>query len=229
MVAQHAATHAQRPTALIEEDLVALTPPDSAVLPNASLQALGMYVDLGRALLPHLYAPWLPDTLLMLLLAMFAVALLTSSSDHPHPVAIVSLWLRTHGCFLLFRTAPILATTKAVSPHALHRLAHGELPSSIATSLGFLANTNCFDMVVSGHAGTGATFTFAILETSAPLPLRAAAVVIGAFNVVAQVMVGDHYSADVVLGVELAMLLHILFRMQLLSNAQRSGDDVKKE
>ena len=175
---------------------------------SAMRESRSSWWDAGHTFLPHVYAPWLADTVLLSVLVSVAMAL--AYRTHGSRVRRLATLLSVHGCVLLLRSAAIFSTVSMVSPVVAARLRAGESLDSIEGHVGFVANTNCFDMMFSGHASTSIVCACFIATSMLPLALKLPMVLVAVFSAVLQVLVGDHYSNDVVVGCYTAAMVFAL-------------------
>jgi hypothetical protein len=184
--------------------------------------------DAGRTFLPHISkSPWMADTLLMVLLG-GVLADIVYRRTRREQLGRVALVLSVHGVVLLLRSATIFSTVALVSPTVVERLLDGEQWSDIQGSIGFVANTNCFDMMFSGHASTGIVCALFVLTSHLPRVMRMLWVALGLFGAALQVLVGDHYTSDVVVGTYTATMVFLVHHLDFshLLNARSTALDL---
>ena len=174
--------------------------------------------DIGLHFLPHFHNRWLPDAFVFVMLPLLvaAVFLPTAAARFGHrgaywPPVLARLCcvLQSHSVILMMRSSTTLATVHRASPvcHAL------SLESS--TNPGFVLNTGCFDLMFSGHTAFCALASFFVChrpELAWPVQLLVA--VLAAAGSVSNVLVGDHFTADCLVGAHIAVLVCCLFRQR---------------
>lgn len=173
-----------------------------------------LWWDAGQHYLPSLHCPMLADALLLLSVAFALVCVGWCALDvavHNFTVA-----LQTHSLIMALRCLTIFATVHVVSPVIVRRISAGESLEDIRGSIGWLANTNCWDMMFSGHTATSVVVGCFSLWSHAPLWLRLVSALLSFVQPVAIVLVGDHYLNDVVVGVYTAALCFALLKPSLL-------------
>jgi hypothetical protein len=185
---------------------------------------------MGRSVLPRLDGlVWLPDLLLLPLFAVAAIMLRhkgpssssscssssSSSSARTGTAAAsrstaapalhapssfsarASLLLVMHAYVLLLRTVSVCVTILGASPRCQQ-----EAALMHADNAGFVLNTGCFDLMFSGHSSFAALVGAAAMWCGAlSRPSKALVVLAALLAAVSNVLVGDHYSADVWVGV----------------------------
>ena len=197
---------------LLPFDLSAL---EAAGCSAPALTAASPVFDLGLHFLPHVHARWLPDAFVFLFIPLLCIAVFlpppstASRSSHwrrcLHRLCCV---LQAHAAILFMRASTTLATTHRASPvcHALS-LHHSD------DNPGFLLNTGCWDLMFSGHSAFCALAAFFTLSApSLPQLLRPVTLVLAVMGCAANVLVGDHFTADCLVAVYVTLPLCCLFR-----------------
>lgn len=175
--------------------------------------------DVGEYYLPAIDCVWLSDAIVFsqLFLGMFCI--LYKPKSLKNLVERLSTFCLIYGIILFLRTITIFSTVHSVSPVVAARLREGENVSMIKESIGYIANTNCFDMMFSGHASSDLTMAlFAIYCLSAPFIVRALTIINGIFGCVALIMVGDHYTSDILVAVYTTILVFFSFITRVRKN-----------
>lgn len=123
-----------------------------------------------------------------------------------------SLLLVMHAYVLLLRTVSVCVTILGASPRCQQQAAlllH-------AHNAGFVLNSGCFDLMFSGHSSFAALVGAAALWSGAlSRPAKVLVVVLALFAAVANVLVGDHYSADVWVGVYVGASIAAMHRQDI--------------
>ena len=170
--------------------------------------------DLGLHFLPHLHYRWLPDAFVFLLLPLLLAAVFVPTATPPRrryhwPPVLARLCcvLQSHSVVLLMRSSTTLATVHRASPvcHAL------SLES--AANPGFVLNTGCFDLMFSGHTAFCVLAAFYTCQrTELGWLARLLVALLAVAGSVSNVLVGDHFTADMLVGAHIALLVCCLFR-----------------
>jgi hypothetical protein len=103
------------------------------------------------------------------------------------------------------RTTTVLATIMFKSPRCGKRVAASGV-----------FNSNCYDMVFSGHVAMKVLATAFIASSRLPLPLRVLGAVLGPGGCVAVLLAGDHYTVDALVATYISVLVFLLFRGRFL-------------
>jgi hypothetical protein len=197
--------------------------------------------DLGRNLLPHIDAPWLPDSLILSLLFIGTLAFIWPNPQNRHHVGDrrkrLGLLLVAHASILIMRTSTTVVTVHPVSSPFCTAVAsqiqrqqqeqqkdsnsahHSQLPeqNNQEEVVGFLLNTGCYDMMFSGHVSFSVLLTlFSLQAPNLPLILKSLSALFLAGSFVGNIAVGDHYSSDVLVGSYISFLVFMVFRKPLL-------------
>ena len=195
--------------------------------------------DLGLHFLPHLHCRWLPDAFVFVLLPLLMAAVLapTAARHRSRPGSATAgggsdtVWpasaairlccvLQSHSVMLLMRSTTTLATVHRASPvcHAL------SLESS--SQPGFVLNNGCFDLMFSGHTAFVVMSAFFIsLRPELGWPGQALIAVLAACGSVANVVVGDHFTADCLVAAHIAILVCCLFRHRFQHTLRAASTD----
>ena len=116
-------------------------------------------------------------------------------------------------CWLCVRTSTTLATVHRASP-----VCHSQ-SLEFSASPGFVLNVGCFDLMFSGH--TAFCVVAAFFTCNRPglsVPAQAAVSALAAAGCVANVLVGDHFTADCLVGAYVSLLLCLLYRHRFKSS-----------
>ena len=173
--------------------------------------------DLGLHFLPHFHYRWLPDVFVFVLLPILLAAVFVPAaaryrrSGRYWPPVLVRLCcaLQSHTVVLLMRSSTTLATVHRASPvcHAL------SLESS--SNPGFVLNTGCFDLMFSGHTAFCVLAAFFVCHRPELGWMGQSMIaVLAAAGSVSNVVVGDHFTADCLVGAHIALLACCLFRQR---------------
>jgi hypothetical protein len=189
---------------------------DPVVVVDKVLKAKGVVFDVVQQVFPHPYQRldawrtklqlpplpvWAPD-------AAVGVLVLLTLLVSRRKLALAAV-LQAHGMLLVARTVIMLATIDRASPSCAEKLCQADAnTSAILTQNGFFFNTGCFDMLFSGHAGTSLLAAFFI--TSSPQffwLFRPFVWVFALSSALLQLVIGDHYTVDVVVAGLVAWLV----------------------
>lgn len=170
-----------------------------------------LWYDVGQEFVPALDVPvWLSDSCVWAMLTLWG---LSSIADMPRFGTLYRRWMPfcwVLGIVMLLRSASIYSTVHAVSPVIAKRIQAGELLSDIETTIGYMGNTSAFDMMFSGHTSICIICMLFCLTSSAPVVLKLLALLGGSGGAAVQVLVGDHYTADVLVGFYTSLLVFLL-------------------
>ncbi len=187
--------------------------------------------DLGLHFLPHLHVRWLPDAFVFLLLPLLIAAVFVpatavtrarrqgaASSEYWQPtLSRLCCVLQSHSVILLMRASTTLTTVHRASPvcHAL------SLES--AANPGFVLNTGCFDLMFSGHTAFCVLAAFFVCHRpELGWAAQCLVAVVAAAGSVSNVLVGDHFTADCLVGAHIALLACCLYRHRFKSTLGRA-------
>jgi hypothetical protein len=87
---------------------------------------------------------------------------------------------------------------------------------------GFVLNTGCYDLMYSGHSAFCVVCAFFVCcHPSVGVALQAVVSVVAAAGCIANVLVGDHFTADCLIGAYISLLLCILYRTRFKASFKR--------
>jgi len=166
--------------------------------------------DAGAAWLVKLHHwSWLPDVgvaVMMLIIAALMLAPAPSTAKHARWTRFTTL-LWSHAGVLALRCLTSCATVYDASPRCRQqRLLQ-------ASNAGFLLNTGCFDLMFSGHA----SFSFLVGAFAWFCPhwswtSKFCALVLATLSAAVNISVGDHHTADVLVGAYIGASMAALSR-----------------
>lgn len=210
------------------------------VLRRASAAAPAVF-DWGREMLPNLDDWfWLPDLMLLpMFVALVWIIAVQPSSPASGPAgspssslssgalkpavpaaapsstrALRFLWLSgMYSSVLSLRTASVCMTILGASPRCQ---AHQGGALLTADNAGFALNTGCFDLMFSGHSSFSALIgALAVVSRVFSVQSKAILVSLTILSALSNVAVGDHYSADVWIGVYVGASVVAICRAQI--------------
>ena len=121
-------------------------------------------------------------------------------------------------CPILFSMSTTLATVHRASP-----VCHSQ-SLQFSANPGFVLNTGCFDLMFSGHTAFCVVCAFFVCcHPRVGIPLQAAVSVVAAAGCVANVLVGDHFTADCLIGAYISILLCLLYRGRFKASFRRAS------
>jgi len=184
--------------------------------------------DLGRNYLPAWDLPWLPDTMLILLLCCLCAGVAVepleplksavpgASEYRGHErLARFAVCLQTHGTLLLMRCTTTFVTMHLSSPvceerwHDYVRTKAGD--PDVFHDVGFLMNTTCFDMMFSGHCAISLLMCAFFSYLRVPRLYKVLMWILGVFAALSTIIVGDHWTVDVLVAVYLTFFVFKFF------------------
>jgi len=183
--------------------------------------------DLGRTYLPAWDLPWLPDTLLLLLLFSLCMGLALeplSGSDYrgEERLARFAVCLQTHGTVLLMRCTTTYVTMHLSSPvceerwHDYVRTRQGH--PDVFLGVGFLMNQTCFDMMFSGHCAISLLMCSFFQSLNVPALYKVLMWTMGVVAMLSTIIVGDHWTVDVLVAVYLTFFVYKFFEKKFLDS-----------
>jgi len=183
--------------------------------------------DLGRSYLPAWDLPWLPDTLLLTLLFLLCLGLALEplpGADYRggERLARFAVCLQTHGTILLMRCSTTVVTMHLSSPvceerwHDYVRTRAGH--PDVFQDVGFLMNTTCFDMMFSGHCAISLLMCSFFQSLNVPKLYKVFMWFLGVFAMLSTIIVGDHWTVDVLVALYLTFFVYKFFEKKFLSS-----------
>jgi len=158
---------------------------------------------------PLINSPWLPDIVVISLvvltysLLVFVYPKNSSSSRSEHfrnGFKRVEYFLYAQAILLTLRCTTNIATVDHLSPRC-HKGITG----------GLWFNNNCHDMIFSGHAGTSVLCTCFSISTKIPKWVKGLILMSGVCGALINVLVGDHYTVDVLLATYISIFVWRMF------------------
>jgi hypothetical protein len=187
--------------------------------------------DVGVELLPSIRNPWISDMLVFSQLILGIYCIFAGSVFRRNNVEIIvrrlSAFFKIYGMVLFLRTITVYSTVHSVSPVVAERMRAGESLEAIRGSIGYIANTNCFDMMFSGHACSEVVMGLFALKSEAPLIIRAMTIMIALCGPVLLIMVGDHYTSDVLVAVYTTIFVFLTMKSFYTSTFDDHDSDIK--
>jgi len=183
--------------------------------------------DLGRLYLPAWDLPWLPDTLLIMLLCSLILGLALEPLSGPNyrgeeRLARFAVCLQTHGSLLLMRCTTTFVTMHLSSPvceerwHDYVRTRQGH--PDVFQDVGFLMNTTCFDMMFSGHCAISLLMCSFFQTLRIPVIYKVGMWILGVFGMLSTIIVGDHWTVDVLVAIYLTFFVYKFFEKKFLDS-----------
>src|SRR5690606_22076451 len=118
---------------------------------------------------------------------------------------------------LLMRATTVLSTIhQRPSPRCLEEI----LDPDPNNSFGLIFNTTCFDMMFSGHVSFSVLVALFCNEAPFHLVLRMILGIVAFCSALANIIVGDHYTADVLVAMYISFLVFLLYRSPIAETFQ---------